>query len=114
MKPSTYYLLALLLVVASIPLYMKLARADVDRSASFVPGADVSPLAGAGDLPVKPRRLISPEQIVAVDAILRGDARCVAGIVYSTANHVIEPLPGRIKCIVDARGRSYVTATPQP
>jgi len=104
----------LLLLAASIPLYMRLARADVDRSASLAPRAVAYPSAGSGELPVKSRRLISPEQIVAVDAILRGDARCVAGIVYSTANHVIEPLPGRIKCIVDARGRSYVTATPQP
>jgi hypothetical protein len=43
----------------------------------------------------------------AQEAMAQGRAKCVAGVVYSTADHVIEPWPGNVHCSATQDGTDH-------
>lgn len=43
----------------------------------------------------------------AQEAMAHGRAKCVAGVVYSTADHVIEPWPGNLHCSLAQDGTEH-------
>ncbi|KJV34843.1 hypothetical protein [Luteibacter yeojuensis] len=46
----------------------------------------------------------------ALDALSDGRATCVAGVVYATSGHVIEPWPGHIRCDQPADAGKHAAA----
>jgi hypothetical protein len=109
MKDVVYYALAGLLVLASVPIYRSILshRAQVD-SVTSAPALSV-------DTPVpssaRSRRVVmTRNESEASDAIQAHRAKCVAGVVYRTADRVIEPWPGHVRCLVDDAGNFYGVA----
>lgn len=97
MKPSTYYLLALLLLAGSIPAYMALARHEV-ADPPRVATRSKAPAPAVVAFESRPASMTRNES-AALAAIEAHRAKCVAGVVYRTADHVIEPWPGNVRCI---------------
>lgn len=107
MRPSGYYVIAGLLVLASLPIYryvyLRTVRpnvvesSQVDRPRPVVSGS---------------RRLyMTPNEVSAFRAIVSGRARCVAGVVYRTSDHVIEPWPGGVRCVGDGPAATPLQAS---
>lgn len=94
MRPSAYYVIAGLLVLASLPIYryiyLRAVRPDVPAPPSVT--------ASRARAPVPSSRFVSLVQAEAAAAMRSGRAKCVAGVVYRTADHVIEPWPGHVQC----------------
>jgi len=107
MKPFHYYLIAALLLVGSMPIYHSILT---HRSGDSVIASPVSPPLPSS--PHSPTHSIQPEAVayscekepdappcVLERAAREGRAKCVAGVVYRTYDHVIEPWPpGNIRC----------------
>lgn len=110
MRPSTQYLFAILLVVASIPLYMVLARSDGNRGGSATAPVAIRPSPGVSSPPKHVS--MTANEAAAFEAIGAHRARCVAGVVYRTSGHVIEPWPGRVAC--SEFGGSYAVSATGP
>lgn len=104
MKHAGQYALAGLLVLATVPIYHFILthRAQGDPVASV-------PVRAVHSTPEPPSyvdcRVVSSaecSQLVntanAFAALREGRAKCVAGVVYRTADHVIEPWPGKVAC----------------
>lgn len=94
MRPTGYYVIAGLLVLASLPIY----RYIYLRAARPDDPAPSSATASRAPTPVLPTRFVSLVQAEATAAMRAGRAKCVAGVVYRTADHVIEPWPGHVQC----------------
>ena len=94
MRAAGQYVIAGLLVLASVPIYHYIYRRAVRP--------DVPPpvvvAAKSAAAPTVPQRFISMVQTDALAAMRAGRARCVAGVVYRTSEHVIEPWPGHVQC----------------
>lgn len=91
MRAGYAYLLAAGLVLATVPVYRFILH---HRAAS------ASHLAVPVSVPVGYRQspVYSKAESEADAALMSRRARCVAGVVYRTYDHVIEPWPGNVRC----------------
>lgn len=93
MKPVFAYSLATVLVLVTVPIY----RFMLDRRSSPPSVAVAAPVVhSAGPSGAVPR--YSRFEAEADEALMARRARCVAGVVYRTYDHVIEPWPGDVRC----------------
>jgi len=106
MRPSGYYVIAGLLVLASLPIYwyiyLRAVRPD---------NLEASHVDAPHSVSVSRRFYMTPNEVSAFRAIVAGRARCVAGVVYRTSDHVIEPWPGRVRCVGDGPNATAVEAS---
>jgi len=101
MRGAGAYVVAGLLVLASVPICMKVyERYD---AAVPVPSQGVATHPSA----VRDKFVMTQDEISALDAITHGRAKCVWGVVYRTSDHVIEPWPGHVTCESDTAGNFY-------
>lgn len=95
MRPSGHYVIAGLLVLASLPIYYyvyrRAVRPDVILPARVVP----KPKPGSAS---SDRVFMTHDEAAALDALGRHRAKCVEGVVYRIYDHVIEPWPGGVRC----------------
>lgn len=101
MRSTGMYLLAALLTAATVPIYIyiyhRAIRPDIVTQlprAVPVPGVTYADRAHDHDRPT----VLSPNEYRAMEALGSGRAKCVAGVVYRTSDHVIEPWPGHVRC----------------
>jgi hypothetical protein len=109
MKASTYYVLAGLLVLATVPIYHSILSRR-DRGESVTPTVMHRRSSATSALPAarasynetscyaEPSKPECVDAFKMVDALKTGRAKCVAGVVYKTSDHVIEPWPGHVLC----------------
>ena len=102
MRSFLLYGLAVLLVAASIPIYMAISKAR-----GLSPSQPPVSLVASPVLQVDRNFVSGPRECLAGDsrnmcqalfAVMHGRAKCVAGVVYRTYDHVIEPWPGNVYC----------------
>lgn len=110
MRHLGHYALAGLLVLATVPIYrFILTHRDqgVPVAVSAVHGSLSPPLFTAVPLRTynetncyaEPSKSECVDAFKMVEAMRTGRARCVAGVVYRTSDHVIEPWPpGNVQC----------------
>lgn len=107
MRPWTYYAVAAGLLLATVPIYQYIYRRAIQSETLTVVAHPMSRPPKA-----RPSRvLMTPNESNAYDAIKLGRARCVAGIVYRTFDHVIEPWPGNLRCVCASDDSCGVQAT---
>ena len=99
MKIAWQYVLAGLLVLASVPVYVKVYERYSDKG----DGRSPAPAVVVRDLvrPTTRKLVMSRNEDEALNALMMHQAKCVSGVVYRTADHVIEPWPGRVRCVSD-------------
>lgn len=100
MRSFSYYVLAGLLVLASVPIYRAIlshrVQADLVMTAPPRVAPDPPAFVDCSSQGSKCAALVNIANAMA--AIRTGRAKCVAGVVYRTADHVIEPWPGNVAC----------------
>lgn len=98
MKPAVAYTLAAVLLLATVPIYRSIwSRLEPQRLPASTAQTDAD-----RPRPSKPSRNVismTPNEAQAMRELQAGRAKCVHGVVYWTANHVIEPWPGGVRCV---------------
>jgi len=103
MKAAGHYAFAGLLLLASVPIYRYILAHRVEAGSAVA--APVVAVRLPEAVPYVDCRVASSaecsERVNAANAyaaLREGRAKCVAGVVYRTADHVIEPWPGNVSC----------------
>jgi len=111
MRNGGAYVVAGLLVLASVPIYMKVYERYSDGAVNAA--VPVPPQVAVAHPPaVRDKFVMTRDESNALNAITHGKAKCVWGVVYRTSDHVIEPWPGHVTCMSDTAGNFYgVSAT---
>jgi hypothetical protein len=104
MKATGYYVLAGVLVLATVPIYRFIlnrgAQAEPVTAVAHWPAAvSASPAYLDCDRTPADSNCVALANWREAEVALRaGRAKCVAGVVYRTSGHVIEPWPGQVAC----------------
>ncbi|SKB73658.1 hypothetical protein [Luteibacter sp. 22Crub2.1] len=95
MKSGVYYALTALLVLASVPIYWAIWHRSFG-----VPSPRPESSSRVVVRPVSERRAsLTWGEAAAMHALEARRAKCIAGVVYRTYDHVIEPWPGGVRCV---------------
>lgn len=104
MRSTGLYVLAVLLTLATVPIYRYIYHRAV-RADQVV--ANPATATSVRLEPARSRRFaMTPNEQAAYNAMAVGRAKCVAGTVYRTSDHVIEPWPGNVRCL-DENGNHW-------
>lgn len=103
MKVAWQYVMAVALSLASVPIYVKVyerysgSHSGSGEVAASAPAVAVHHVVAPGARNV----VMTRNEDDALNALIVHRAKCVHGVVYKTADHVIEPWPGRVRCVSD-------------
>lgn len=98
MKSAGYYVIAALLVLASLPIYWAILHAG-DRPVSGVPAHVGLASAARESSSTVSHKVLTADEAAAMAGLTSGRAKCIRGVVYRTYDHVIEPWPGGVRCL---------------